>query len=60
VAPLCAVECSECGQRIEIGRTSYVSREGYAPATDTRRALGYVLCGDCAGRPPDPPRRTDA
>jgi hypothetical protein len=53
------MECSECGQRIELGRTTYVSREGYRPATDGHRALGYVLCGDCAGRTDDVPRRAN-
>lgn len=53
------MECSECGQPIEPGQTGYVSREGYAPATESRRALGYVLCEDCAGRVPDTPRRGD-
>jgi hypothetical protein len=53
------MECSECGQRIEPGRSGYVSHEGYAPATESHRALGYVLCGDCAGRTPDTTRRKD-
>ena len=50
------MECSECGQPIERGQSVYVSREGYAAATEIRRALGYVLCEDCAGRLPDGPR----